>query len=215
VTDSRAASASAWATYRRLLGYARPYALFTALAMLGMLFDALASGAFTWSLQPMLDDLFDARDPFAIRWLPVFLVGLFLLRGVASFATDYGMARVGRSVVRDLRNAVFQRYQELPASWFDREPSGQIIARITYSAEHHLQCRAGGASRGRCAQGGRPRQLDGARHDRRHGLSERQSDALPVHHDALDRTGLVRGGAAFPSLQPTNPVGGRGSDRHG
>lgn len=137
--DSSAASASAWATYRRLLRYARPYGLFTSLALLGMLFDALASGAFTWSLQPMLDDLFDARDPFAIRWLPVFLVGLFLLRGIASFATDYGMARVGRSVVRDLRNAVFQRYQELPASWFDREPSGQIIARITYSAEQVAQ----------------------------------------------------------------------------
>ena len=139
MTERSAEPVSAWTTYRRLLAYAGPYAGFTALAVIGMLFDALASGAFTWSLQPMLDDLFEARDPFAIRWLPMFLVGLFLLRGIASFATDYGMARVGRSVVRDLRNAVFQRYQALPASWFDREPSGQIIARITYSAEQVAQ----------------------------------------------------------------------------
>src|SRR5690606_38488260 len=129
------AGRSAAATYRRLLGHARRYWPYGLLAMIGMLFDAAAAGAFTWLLKPMLDNLFVARDEFAIRWLPVGLILLFLLRGAATYATDYGMARIGRSMVRDLRSKVFAQYQRLPAAWFDREASGELIARVIYSAE--------------------------------------------------------------------------------
>ena len=136
---SHGAPASAGRTYRRLLGYAGVYWGFALLAVLGMVFDAAASAAFVWLIEPMLNNLFIERDAWAITWLPVLLVAVFLLRGVATFATDYGMARVGRAVVRDLRMAVFGHYQQLPASWFDREPSGQIIARVIYSAEQMAQ----------------------------------------------------------------------------
>lgn len=137
-----ASSASAAASYRRLLRHARAYWMFAAVAVLGMAFDAAASGGFAYLIKPMLDDLFVARDPDVIRWLPVALVGIFVLRGLATYATDYSMARVGRGVVRDLRMAVFSHYQQLPASWFDREPSGQIIARVIYSAEQVAQAAA-------------------------------------------------------------------------
>jgi subfamily B ATP-binding cassette protein MsbA len=49
------------------------------------------------------------------------------------------MARIGRSVVRDLRVQVFAHYQRLPAAYFDREPSGKVISRIVYSAEQVAQ----------------------------------------------------------------------------
>ncbi|ODU43753.1 lipid A export permease/ATP-binding protein MsbA [uncultured Aquimonas sp.] len=136
------ARASPSASYRRLLGYARAYWGFAAVAVLGMAFDAAASGGFAYLIKPMLDDLFVARDADVIRWLPLALVGIFVLRGIGTYATDYSMARVGRGVVRDLRIAVFAHYQQLPASWFDREPSGQIIARVIYSAEQVAQAAA-------------------------------------------------------------------------
>ena len=49
-------------TYRRLLGVASRYWPFAILAVLGMLFDAGAAGAFTYLIKPMLDELFVARD---------------------------------------------------------------------------------------------------------------------------------------------------------
>ena len=133
------ARGSAAATYRRLLSHAKPYWIFAALALLGMIFDAGATGLFTYLIKPMLDELFVARNSTAISWMPVLLVGLFLLRGVATYLTDYGMARIGRSVVRDLRVQVFGHYQRLPAAYFDREPSGKVISRIVYSAEQVAQ----------------------------------------------------------------------------
>ncbi len=130
-----ASTPSAARAYRRLLGYARVYWGFGLLALLGIALDAASSAAFVNLIEPMLNDLFVAREPWAIQWLPLVLVGIFVMRGIGTYATDYGMARVGRGVVRDLRIAVFEHYQRLPASWFDREPSGQIIARVIYSAE--------------------------------------------------------------------------------
>ncbi|MCX7555849.1 lipid A export permease/ATP-binding protein MsbA [Xanthomonadaceae bacterium JHOS43] len=126
-------------TFRRLLGYVRPYWPFWVIAIIGMVFDAAASGAFVHLIKPMLDDLFVARNPDVILWMPLALVGLFVLRGMATFAGDYGMARIGRSVVRDLRNLVFGKYQRLPAAYFDREPGGQVVSRVIYGAEQVAQ----------------------------------------------------------------------------
>jgi subfamily B ATP-binding cassette protein MsbA len=126
---------SAVQSYRRLLGYAKTYWGFGLIALVGIGLDAASSAAFVQLIEPMLNDLFVARDPWAIQWLPVMLIGVFVVRGIGTYATDYGMARVGRGVVRDLRVAIFAHYQRLPAGWFDREPSGQIIARVIYSAE--------------------------------------------------------------------------------
>ena len=134
--------ASGARTYRRLLGYATRYWPAGLLAVLGMVFDAAAAAAFVYLIEPMLDDLFVARDPVMIRWMPVALVLLFLLRGVATWFTDFGMARVGRSVVRDLRDAVFAQYQRLPAAWFDREASGSLVSRVIFSAEQVAQASA-------------------------------------------------------------------------
>ena len=56
-----------------------------------------------------------------VVYVLVAIIGLFLLRGLATFATDYGMARVGRSVVRDLRELVLGKYLRLPSTRFDTE----------------------------------------------------------------------------------------------
>jgi subfamily B ATP-binding cassette protein MsbA len=123
VSETPPPRGSALATYRRLLRYARRYWAFALLAVFGMVFDAGATGLFTWLLKPMLDSLFVKHDAFAIAWMPLLLVALFVLRGFATYLGDYGMARVGRSVVRDLRDQVFGHYQRLPAAYFDREPA--------------------------------------------------------------------------------------------
>ncbi len=49
--------------------------------------------------------------------------------------TVYGLAWVGRSVIRDLRNEVFMRYLRLPSQYFDRNSSGVLISRLTYNTE--------------------------------------------------------------------------------
>ena len=133
------AEKSAWAIYRRLLQRAKRYWPFLAAAGVGMLFEAGAAGAFTAMMEPMINGTFVDKDP-TYRWiLPLAIVGLFLVRGVATFCTDYGMSRAGRSVVRDLREDILAKYLRLPSTRFDAEPVAAMVSRLNYDTEQVTQ----------------------------------------------------------------------------
>ena len=133
------AETSAWVVYRRLLRRARRYWPLLAAAGVGMVFEAAAAGAFTWMMKPIVDETFVNQDE-GLRWtIPLAIVALFVVRGVATFATDYGMARTGRSVVRDLREDILAKYLRLPSERFDREPVPAMVSRLNYDTEQVTQ----------------------------------------------------------------------------
>ena len=133
------AAASGFALYARLLGYARRYWPVALVTMLAMIVDAACMGLFAHSIKPMLDDLFVARDKATIFWMPIIIIAIFFVRGIAIYATDYGTAYIGRGVVQRLRQQIFDQYLRLPAPFFAGEPSGHQIARVTYTAEQVAQ----------------------------------------------------------------------------
>ena len=120
----------AWPTYRRLLGFATKYRGLLAIAALGMLLEAAAGGAFTWLMQPIIDQTFVVGESGAQWWMPAAIVGLFVLRGIAGYLADYYMARSGRGVARDLRVQVLGKYLRLPGLRFDAEPVPSMLVRL-------------------------------------------------------------------------------------
>jgi len=132
-------STRTWPTYRRLLGYAAKYWPLLALAVGGMLIEAAAGTAFVSMMEPLINDGFIERDPAAALVFPLIIVGLFVGRGLATFVTDYGMARAGRSVVRDLRLALLGKYLRLPTARFDAEPVPVMVSRLSYDTEQVAQ----------------------------------------------------------------------------
>ncbi len=139
MTEPEAPEASGWITYKRLLRWTLPYRLLLGLAFVGMIIEAAAAGAFTSLMQPMIDETLVSEND-AARWeLPLVIVGIFVLRGIATFITDYGMARAGRSVVRDLRVAVLDKMLRLPSARFDREPVASLVSRLNFDTEQVAQ----------------------------------------------------------------------------
>src|SRR5262249_40562713 len=59
------------------------------------------------------------------------IIGVFALRGVANFGNNYLMEYVGQRVITDLRDALNDRIQYLPLSYFNRTPTGTIVSRVT------------------------------------------------------------------------------------
>jgi len=129
----------AWPIYRRLLGHAWVYWPFLVVAMLAMIVEALAGAAFVWLMEPLTNDGFVDPKPEMALVLPLSIIGLFLMRGLATFATDYGMARVGRSVVRDLRELVLGKYLRLPSARFDTEAVPAMVSRLNFDTEQVTQ----------------------------------------------------------------------------
>jgi len=139
VSTALKSAGSGWAIYLRLLGYTRRYWAIAAVAVIGMVVDAAGLGLFAGTIKPMLDNLFLSHDPFWIFWMPILIVAIFFVRSIGMYATDYGTAFIGRGVVQQLRQQVFDHYLRLPSSFFDRESSGHQIARITYTSEQVAQ----------------------------------------------------------------------------
>ena len=90
--------------YRRLLGYTRPHWKAFVIAMIGMAVYAAADTGFATLMKPLLDGTFVERDPFIIKFMPLAVLVLFLVRSAASFTSNYGMAYVGRRVIRAMRS---------------------------------------------------------------------------------------------------------------
>jgi len=125
--------------YRRLLGHTRPYRLRFGLALLGMLVLAASEPAIPALIKPLLDGSFVARDPFFIQLMPPLLMGLFLVRGVAGFASNVALQWVAHRVVLDLRRAMFARLLMLPGQRFDELTGGSLLSRFTYDVNQVMQ----------------------------------------------------------------------------
>ena len=127
--------ADAWQTYRRLIGYVRPHRGMFMLGMLGAIVFSISMVSFTAFAKVFGDGTFENRDPRTIVWLPLALIGLFLLRGLGDFTQTYCMGYVGRRIVKRLRGQIFERIVHLPVGYFDRNSSSVMLTKLTYNTE--------------------------------------------------------------------------------
>ncbi|HEY7674872.1 MAG TPA: lipid A export permease/ATP-binding protein MsbA [Burkholderiales bacterium] len=118
--------------YLRLLRHVKPYWVPFGLAMLGLGLTAATEPIFPAILQPLLDGSFVQKQGGMLVWLPLVIVGLFLVRGTASYLSDYLMGWVANKVILDLRNAMFANLMRLPTSYYDNNTSGNLISKFTY-----------------------------------------------------------------------------------
>lgn len=125
--------------YRRLLRYSASHWPVLAIAIIGMIAFAASETGFAWMMKPLLDGSFVERDPEVIRRMPFLVLGLFLLRGVAGFASTYGMAYVGQKVIKELRKELFEHLLRVPTRYFDHHASGQLLGKLTFNVDQVAQ----------------------------------------------------------------------------
>ncbi|MCD9097096.1 lipid A export permease/ATP-binding protein MsbA [Luteimonas fraxinea] len=129
-TPGPARADRAWPVYRRLLKFATDYRGLLSVALIGMLIEAAAGGAFTKMMEPIIDETFVGENSGVNLWLPAAIIGLFVMRGIAGYLADYNMAKAGRGIARDLRVLVLGKYLRLPGMRFDAEPVPSMLVRL-------------------------------------------------------------------------------------
>jgi subfamily B ATP-binding cassette protein MsbA len=118
--------------YLRLLRHVRPYWRTFGIGVLGIIVVAATEPALPALLKPLLDGVFVNKDPSVIRWTPVVIVGLFVLRGLAEYVAQFALSWVGNRLVMDLRGIMFRKLLTLPARYYDDQASGNLISRLTF-----------------------------------------------------------------------------------
>ncbi len=124
------------AIYSRLFAYARPYLRGLALAMLAMVVAAATEPLFPALMKTLLDEGFVARGEFEIWYVPVAIIAIFVVRGIATFTSNYALTWVANKVLVDVRREMFSRVLRLPASDFEREAAGQLISKIVFEVNN-------------------------------------------------------------------------------
>ncbi|MDH4035555.1 MAG: ABC transporter ATP-binding protein, partial [candidate division Zixibacteria bacterium] len=116
---------------KRLLTYIRPYRLWVTLAVILLLLGSLLQISFAFFTQIAIDDYIAHGDQAGlVRLALVFLLAVGLSFG-ASFAQLYITAWLGQRVLHDIRMQVFSHLQKLRLSYFDRNPVGRLVTRVT------------------------------------------------------------------------------------
>jgi subfamily B ATP-binding cassette protein MsbA len=118
--------------YLRLLRYVKPYWAPFALSIAAMVVTALTEPAFPALLKPLLDGSFVHKEGGLLLWLPGLIVAVFLVRGLASYISDYTIGWVANKVVMDLRNAMFSNLVRLPTNYYDNHTGGSLISKFTF-----------------------------------------------------------------------------------
>jgi len=121
--------------YLRLLRYVVPYWKVFVLAIVSIMVLAATEPAIPALMKPLLDGSFIKKDPATIRLMPVLLILLFLVRGVSNYLSSVALAWVSGRVIKDLRTQMFGRLLTLPSRFFDSNPTGTLISKITFNVE--------------------------------------------------------------------------------
>ena len=121
--------------YKRLLNNTKIYKGIFSIAVIGMIIHALTDTSFAAIIKPLLDGSFIDKDPEFIKLMPLLIILIFIFRGIGSFMSSYGMAYVGRSIIRDIRKEMFDKILQRSSSLYDESITGKLVSKITFDAE--------------------------------------------------------------------------------
>ncbi len=116
---------------RRLLGYLTPYRAAVALALAAIIGQSVLQLAQPYLVKLAIDryiatgDL-AGLDRIALAFLAI-LCGSFALE----FVQTYTMQMTGQRIMFDLRTRIYERLQRLDLAFYDRNPVGRLMTRVT------------------------------------------------------------------------------------
>jgi ATP-binding cassette subfamily B multidrug efflux pump len=120
---------------RRLLRYVRPYWKQVGLALFVLLLGAGANVIGPWVTQLVIDEAIPNQD----QSLLLVLLLVFLASVLVGFALEYAEAIIttwlGQSVMYDLRREIFEKLQRADLRFYDKNPIGRLMTRITNDVE--------------------------------------------------------------------------------
>jgi subfamily B ATP-binding cassette protein MsbA len=117
--------------FKRLLKLAKPHAFKFSIAMICMLVIGATTSALAFLVKPTLDEIFLKQNAKMLQWIPLAVVGIYLIKGACSYAQTIMMNFIGQRIVADLRAELYRKIQTQSLSFFTKNPTGILMSRIT------------------------------------------------------------------------------------
>lgn len=123
------------AIYRRIISYMKPYWGRFCAALVCMMSVAALTAVSMWLIKSVIDQIFLSRDK-EMLYLVVWIVPIiFISKGIFAYGQNYLMAYIGQRMIQTIRNQLYQHINKLSMSFFSKNTTGGLIARVTNDAQ--------------------------------------------------------------------------------
>ena len=127
----------------RIISYLRPHMGLIIGSLVAMAFVAGAETSIPALMKPLLDRGFTGELDNKLWQIPVFLVGLALVRSMAQFLSNYLLTRVINSVLLKLREQMFQTLLHASTTFFQKNSASQLINAVVFEVNNVLSIMGG------------------------------------------------------------------------
>ncbi len=101
------------------------------LAMFCMMIVAATTSATAFLIKPMLDDIFFKKNNEMLILIPLLIIAVYLLRGIAAYGQNYFMHYVGEVIIKKLRDMLYDKIINLPLAFFQKKNTGDLMSRVS------------------------------------------------------------------------------------
>ena len=123
-----------WALYKRVLPYLQGLWQYFAISVIAMIIVGITGPAFASLIKPIINEGFVDKNLAAMQWVPLAIVGLFILRGIANYINEYTTSYLTATLVQQIRTELFAKLLALPVGYFSENSRGRMMSRITNDA---------------------------------------------------------------------------------
>ncbi|HVH39331.1 MAG TPA: ABC transporter ATP-binding protein [Gemmatimonadaceae bacterium] len=120
---------------RRLMAYVRPYGWLVVGALTLLLIEGVLQLVPPMMTRRVIDVAIPAADGGMIRESVLLLIGALVTQVACSYGETWLTGVLGQRVMHDLRRELFAKLQRLSIPFFDRNPVGRLVTRVTSDIE--------------------------------------------------------------------------------
>ena len=120
---------------KRLLRYLRPYQWRVVIAVVVLILAAATQVVGPWLTQIIIDEAIPSRDRNFVALLAGGYIAAVLLGAILTYVQGVITTWLGQSVMYDLRTEIFRKFQRMDLRFYDRNPVGRLMTRITNDVE--------------------------------------------------------------------------------
>jgi ATP-binding cassette subfamily B multidrug efflux pump len=120
---------------KRMLKYLRPYVWHVTLAILMSILVSGMEAIRPWFTKHAVDVNIAQRDMHGLLITALLFLAVLIVRGVVQYLNTYLTQWIGQRTIYDLRMQLFEHLQNLGLKFFDRNPIGRLITRVTNDIE--------------------------------------------------------------------------------
>jgi ATP-binding cassette, subfamily B, multidrug efflux pump len=121
--------------FKRLLIYLKPYWKYVLITLIVTLSTSSLAPLRSYLMKVAIDNNIAKSDWIGLYKMAIFIFALLIIHGLFQFIFSYMMQWVGQKVLYDIRIKLFEHIHSLSLKFFDKNPVGRLVTRVTNDIE--------------------------------------------------------------------------------